>query len=141
MEFYGQTLNFNLINEGHYQKFHCFKSIWQLTDINESFEGGADIIDLLINTLKIILNNHKNIHQIPDDRSIVHLGIHDEGFDFFFHKVGKKKVTLGDCLYGNGLDIITEYFRLCLNSNQVIKLSNNTKVKVYTYTAPSRHYR
>ena len=52
---------------------------------------------------------------------------------FFWAQVGGLKLTLRDCLEGDGLNTILDYFSERVQSNKNLVFGDRTIVKVYTF--------
>ncbi|MCP4457603.1 MAG: hypothetical protein GY816_06195 [Cytophagales bacterium] len=85
-------------------------------------------------TLKLIISNHRNGENVSDD-DILHLGIEtpDDDGKFFWSRVGPVRLTVRDCLEGNGINTIIDYFAQRVQSNKNLVFGDRTIVTVYTF--------
>ena len=85
-------------------------------------------------TLDMMLRNHAATSYVNRD-DVLHLGIEmpdDEG-QFFWAQVGGLRLTLRDCLEGDGLNTILDYFSERVQSNKNLVFGDKTIVTVYTF--------
>ena len=125
---------FHMYDNQYFDNFYCHRTKHQLDNV-ESVEDC--VIDRLHNTLKCMINNHVNLHRIVD-RAIIHVGMKDpkEQWDFYFRHCGGDAVRVGECIWGNGVEIILDYFRQKIQSAGAANITSNTEITIYTFSPP-----
>ena len=90
------------------------------------------LLERLTSTIKYMLREHLGQQWAAKETDMVHLGFAMPDCDFWFNKVGPEKVTIQQCLYGDGIQKILDFFMAKIQSNKNCVFEAGTLVKLYS---------
>jgi len=120
-----------------YENFRTTRTTHRINAPN--FNQQMHFMECLRRTLLLMCHNHADTDGVSHN-DMLHMGIDcpdDEG-NFFFAQVGGNSVTIGDCLNGDGLHTILDYFEKRMQSNKNFLFGVGTIIKIYTFATPSQ---
>ena len=123
------TFTYDIQQANHFAKFQVSRTWFRITG-----ENGQNIplLQRLTSTIKYMLRDHLGHQWAAKETDMVHLGFAMPDCDFWFNKVGGERVTIQECLYGDGIQKILDFFMQKIQSNKNCVFEVGTLVKLYS---------
>jgi len=80
-----------------------------------------------------MIRDHLQSHNDAKEVDPIHVGLEIEGCKFYFSRFNMRMLTIEQCLYGNGLDVILTAFAAKMQSNKNCVIEAGTVVQLYSF--------
>ena len=123
------TFTYDIVQANHYANFKVSRTWFRISGENGQY---MSLLERLTSTIKYMLRDHLGQNWQAKETDMVHLGFAMPDCDFWFNKVGGERVTIQQCLYGDGIQKILDFFMAKIQSNKNCVFEAGTLVKLYS---------